>query len=73
MGNLQKAVENVKPSNGRLLDSILAALPTDDADYLVHLLRDTDTPCSVISRALYQEGYVISERTLQKERIRLGS
>lgn len=70
--SLQKAVENVKKS-GTLLDQILRTLPKEDADYLIYLLRETDTPCSVISKALDHEGHAISERTLQKERVKLVS
>lgn len=70
--SLQKAVESVS-KKGNLLDAILQSLDKDDSEYLIFLLQETDTPCSVISKALDHEGYAISERTLQKERVKLVS
>lgn len=68
---LRKAVE--KASNPKTkLESIMRSLSKDDREYLLELLH-SNTPCSIISEALFYEGYEISERTLQKERVKLGS
>lgn len=67
---LQEAVAKVK-KNGTLLEAILNSLDQEDRDYLIYLLKDTNTSCSTISKALDHEGYAISERTLQKERKKL--
>lgn len=71
--SLEKAVSSVSQRNTTLLDSILSSMDKADSEYLTWLLRDSDTPCSVIAKALDHEGYAISERTLQKERVKLGS
>lgn len=69
---LQQTVENISKS-GTKLEGILSVLDKEDADYLIYLLRDTNTPCSTISKALDREGHAISERTLQKERVKFVS
>jgi hypothetical protein len=70
--SLRKAVEQVNNS-GTLLEKILRRLDKDDGDYLIYLLAETNTPCPVISKALKIEGHTISDRTLQKERVKLVS
>lgn len=70
--SLEETVEKVK-NPGTLLESILQKMNEEDSNYLIFLLSETDTPCSTISLALNLEGHTISERTLQKERVKLVS